>query len=81
MTPHPLPPGAIACLRLRLRPGADGKSKGKESPQRRRPADRIPGINFCRTRCVPRSARHFADPGWTAYPNADTNSPIAIGSW
>jgi uncharacterized protein (TIRG00374 family) len=28
----PLPPGAIAYLRLRLRPGADGKRKGKGKP-------------------------------------------------
>jgi hypothetical protein len=28
----PLPPGAIAYLRLRLRPGAGSKSKGKEKP-------------------------------------------------
>jgi uncharacterized membrane protein YbhN (UPF0104 family) len=28
----PLPPGAVAYLRLRLRPGADGKRKGKGKP-------------------------------------------------
>ena len=28
----PLPPGAIAYLRLRLRTGADGKRKGKGKP-------------------------------------------------
>jgi hypothetical protein len=28
----PLPPGGIAYLRLRLRPGADGKRKGKGKP-------------------------------------------------
>jgi hypothetical protein len=28
----PLPPGAIGYLRLRLRPGADGKRKGKGKP-------------------------------------------------
>ena len=59
----PLLPGAIAYLRLRLRPDANGKGKAKESPPRRRSADRIPSINFCRTRCVSRSAKHFADHG------------------
>ena len=64
----PLPPGAVAYLRLRLRPSADGKGKAKESPQRRSLADRIPSINFLRTRRVPRVAKHFADRGWAAYP-------------
>jgi hypothetical protein len=50
----PLIPGVTAYLRLRLRvPTAKGKAK--ESPPRRRLADRILSINFCRTRCVPRS--------------------------
>jgi hypothetical protein len=29
---------------------------------------------FCRTRCVPRVAKHFADRGWAAYP---TLKPMA----
>ena len=33
----PLPPGAIAYLRLRLRPGADGKRKGKGNPATAQP--------------------------------------------
>jgi hypothetical protein len=40
----PLLPGAVAYLRLRLRPGADGKRKGKESPRRRSLANRTPSI-------------------------------------
>ena len=46
----------------------------KESPPRRRLADRIPSINFCRTRCVPRVAKHLAGRDWAVYP---TLKPIA----
>jgi hypothetical protein len=50
------------------------KGKAKESPPRRRPADRIPSISFRQTGCVSRSAKHFADHGWAANP---TPTPIA----
>jgi len=56
----PLAPGAIAYLRLRLQQGADGKGKARESRRRRRLADCIPSIKFCRTRCGPRSAKRCA---------------------
>jgi hypothetical protein len=70
----PLPPGAIAYLRFRPRRVPRAKGKAKDSLRRRRLADHIPGINFCRTRCdSPECENVFAEHGWAAYP---TLTPI-----
>ena len=63
----PLLPGAVAYLRLRLRPGADGKRKSKESPRRRSLANRIQALFVPNKECSPDGER-FADRGRAAYP-------------
>ena len=56
------------------------QGKAKESLRRHGLADSIPRLISTGRGIYPR-AKHCSDYAEAAYPNADTNSPIVIGSW